>query len=99
MSDTDTMLHLVAYDISSDRLRTKIHKLLERYGSWTQFSLFECFLSHRQSIKLIDEITALLQTIKDDSSHVRFYIMSRDDAQRTVTIGGEPPHEAEVFIT
>ena len=95
MSHAETMLHLVTYDIPGDRLRTKIHKTLERYGTWTQFSLFECFLSHQQSIQLLGEIRELTQNAE---AHVRIYALSRDDAKRTVTIGGSPPKEEEVFI-
>lgn len=95
MTDIETMLHLVAYDIPNDKLRTKVHKLMERYGQWTQFSLFECFLSHKQSVKLIGEVQELIQ---DQQAHVRIYALSRDDVARTITIGGTPPHEAEVFI-
>ncbi len=95
MSHAETMLHLITYDITSDRLRTKVHNLLESYGTWTQFSLFECYLSHKQSVTLLGEIKALLN---DDEAHIRIYMLSRDDAKRTVTIGGELPHEDEVFI-
>jgi len=96
MSHAETMFHIVAYDISNDRVRTRIHKLLERYGTWTQFSMFECFLSRKQSVKLVAEIKDLLQ---EHEAHVRIYTLSSDDVQRTITIGGEPPCEADVFIT
>ncbi len=95
MSHAETMLHLVTYDISDDRLRTRLHKTLERYGTWTQFSLFECFLSHKQAIQLLGEIKELTQ---DADAHVRIYTLSRDDAKRTITIGGVPPKEEQVFI-
>ena len=36
-----TTLYVVAYDIPSDKRRTKVHKILCGYGAWTQFSLFD----------------------------------------------------------
>ncbi|MEX0269390.1 CRISPR-associated endonuclease Cas2, partial [Leptolyngbyaceae cyanobacterium UHCC 1019] len=39
-------MHLViSYDISEDKRRTKIHKILKSYGQWMQFSVFECDLT------------------------------------------------------
>ncbi|GIK65484.1 MAG: hypothetical protein BroJett018_32780 [Chloroflexota bacterium] len=93
----DTMLHLIAYDIPQElpRIRNKLHKLLGRYGTWTQFSLFECFLTKKQSVKLIDEIKTLL---KQETGHVRIYVLSKDDVERTITLGGTPPHEPNTYI-
>jgi CRISPR-associated protein Cas2 len=96
MSQDDTTFHVIVYDISGDRLRTKVHSLLERYGTWTQFSLFECFLSAKQSVKLQGEIRAL---IEDAQAHIRIYMLSKDDVRRTITIGGEMPRRDDVFIT
>ncbi len=91
----DTMLHLIAYDVSKDKTRTKLHKLLCRYGEWTQFSLFECFLTAKQAVKLIAEIKAI---ISQDQGHVRIYVLSRDDVKRTVTIGGALPTEDQIYV-
>ena len=33
---------LISYDISEDKRRTKIHKMLKSYGQWMQYSVFEC---------------------------------------------------------
>jgi len=38
-------LYVIAYDIPSNRRRTKVHKVLCGFGQWTQYSLFECYLT------------------------------------------------------
>ena len=43
-------LYVVAYDISDDKRRTKIHKILKGFGQWTEFSLFECFLTKKEIV-------------------------------------------------
>ena len=44
--------YVIAYDIPDDKRRTKIHKVLLGFGKWTQYSLFECFLSRKDLILL-----------------------------------------------
>ncbi|MFM7575972.1 MAG: CRISPR-associated endonuclease Cas2, partial [Microcystaceae cyanobacterium] len=41
------MFVVVSYDISEDKRRTKVHKILKSYGQWMQFSLFECDLTEK----------------------------------------------------
>jgi len=43
--------YVIAYDIPDDRRRTKVHKILLGYGTWTQYSLFECFLTRKQLVQ------------------------------------------------
>ena len=43
---------IVSYDISEDKRRTKIHKILKSYGQWVQYSIFECQLTDTQYAKL-----------------------------------------------
>jgi CRISPR-associated protein Cas2 len=91
----DTTLYLVAYDISNDRRRTKLHKLLCGYGEWTQFSLFECFLSRTELLALRDKIDHLLNPKEDN---VRFYHLCAACVKKTETVGSEAPEEKTVFI-
>ncbi|HEU5378541.1 MAG TPA: CRISPR-associated endonuclease Cas2, partial [Ktedonobacteraceae bacterium] len=43
--DRQSTLYVIAYDISDDRRRTNVHSILKGFGQWTEFSLFECFLT------------------------------------------------------
>ena len=45
-------LYVIAYDIPSDRRRTKVHKTLCGFGQWTQYSLFECHLTDKELVAL-----------------------------------------------
>lgn len=64
MSDNrTTTLYVVAYDISSDKWRTKIHKILSGFGHWTQFSFFECFLSENLKYTLMVPTYGILKPL------------------------------------
>ena len=52
---------VVTYDISEDKRRTKIHKVLSSYGQWMQFSVFECSLSATQYTKLRNRLNKLIK--------------------------------------
>ena len=39
------MRYLISYDISDDKIRSRISRLLEAYGSRVQRSVFECVLA------------------------------------------------------
>ena len=69
MSQGNTFF-VVAYDIPSDKRRTKVHKLLSGFGQWTQYSLFELFLSDRELVLLQNRLEKLLSPEQDS---VRFY--------------------------
>lgn len=60
---------VITYDISEDRIRTRVYKILEKYGAWKQYSVFELEIDEVQRIKLEDEIKAQI----DSGDRVRFY--------------------------
>ncbi|MBP8250778.1 MAG: CRISPR-associated endonuclease Cas2 [Herpetosiphon sp.] len=91
----DKTLYLIAYDIPQDRRRTKVHRLLCGYGAWTQFSLFECWLTKKQLV----EMRAKLHTLIDDSEDsVRLYGLCVGCVARTETIGSSKPRQPDVFM-
>lgn len=73
------MLVLVAYDLSNDRTRRRVAKLLSGYGTRVQRSVFECHLSKKERGHLEDRLAACL----DDapvagplgSRSVRLYVL------------------------
>jgi CRISPR-associated protein Cas2 len=89
------MLYLVAYDISDDKRRTKVHKLLCGFGQWTQYSLFECFLDEKEYILLQHRLRAILNHTEDN---VRFYPLCRACQTQVETIGSSPPEENTVYL-
>jgi CRISPR-associated protein Cas2 len=90
-----TTLYVVAYDIPSDKRRTKVHKTLSGFGKWTQYSLFECHLTGKQYLQMRQKLDRLLNA-KEDS--VRFYVLCAGCLAKVETVGGEKPKNEEVII-
>ena len=94
-SGGQTTCYVIAYDIPDDRRRTKIHELLLGYGKWTQYSLFECFLTRKQYVLLRAKLEEYLDSTQDS---VRFYPLSADSLSKVETVGGTPPTDDLFFL-
>lgn len=92
---TATTLYLVAYDIPNNKRRMKIHKALCGFGHWTQYSMFECFLTPRQYVQLRERLAALIDPQEDS---LRIYPLCADCVQRVETMGSAQPEDPVVFI-
>jgi CRISPR-associated protein Cas2 len=88
-------LYVIAYDIPSDRRRTKVHKALCGFGQWTQYSLFECHLTDKELLLLRGKLDKLLEPEEDS---VRFYHICAACMARVETVGSKKPAEESVFI-
>lgn len=66
---------VVAYDISNDRRRSRVVKILERVGVRVNFSVFECMLTDVQYARLQKEI---LDAIKKREDTVVYYPICMD---------------------
>ncbi len=95
VSSSLTMCYVIAYDIPDDRRRGKVHKVLSGFGTWTQYSLFECFLSKKELVLLKSKLAKHLRE-KEDS--VRFYPICASCLDKVETVGGTPPTEDVLFI-
>lgn len=91
----ETTLYVVAYDIPSDKRRTKVHHILCRYGAWTQYSLFECWLTRRQFIELRANLS---KHLKEQEDSVRFYPLCGACQHKVITVGSRRPHEEVTVI-
>src|SRR5438132_8741662 len=94
-STNQPMCYVVAYDIPDDRRRTKIHQILMGFGQWTQYSLFECFLSRKDLILLQSKLSEHLIAVQDS---VRFYPLCAACVEKVETIGGPPPQDVLVYV-
>lgn len=94
-----TLFYLIIYDLpdskAANKRRTRLHKLLSGYGQWTQFSVFECFLTAMQFAKLQAEVETL---IKPSEDLVRIYILDAGSVRRTITYGSEQPRQEAAMI-
>jgi len=94
MSTSQTTFYVVAYDISSNRRRTKIHKILSGFGQWTQFSLFECYLTEKEHLTL----QAKMEKVVEEKDRIRLYPLCKNCLQKIETTGMALPSEAQVYI-
>lgn len=95
MAETDKAFYVIAYDIPSDRRRTKVHDMLQGFGRWTQFSLFEAWLTRKQLLILQQR---LARHLKESEDHVRFYSLCTACVNKTETVGGAKPQDDKVFV-
>ena len=90
-----TSCYVIAYDIPNDKRRTKVHKILLGYGKWTQYSLFECFLTRKDLVLLRSKLTEHLVAQEDS---VRFYSLCANCVSKVETVGGPPPADTVLFL-
>jgi CRISPR-associated protein Cas2 len=94
-ANSQTTCYVIAYDIPNDRRRTKVHDILLGYGTWTQYSLFECFLTEKEVLRLYSKLSKLV-VAKEDS--VRWYPLCASCVSKVTTIGGPRPTEDIVYV-
>ncbi len=92
---SQTQFFVVAYDISSNKRRAKVHKILSGFGEWTQYSLFELFLTDKELVLLQNKLEKVLDSRSDS---VRFYPLCGACVKRVETVGSEPPREKRLYI-
>lgn len=56
---------LIAYDITDDKRRTKLHGKLKGFGEALQYSLFRCTLSPSERLRLRTEVWDLIDHATD----------------------------------
>jgi len=95
MGSGHTLFYVVAYDIPNDRRRTKVHKILSGFGRWTQFSLFECYLTEKERLTLQAKLDRVLNEAQD---RLRFYSLCEACLKKIETVGMEQPSEDAVYI-
>ena len=86
---------VVTYDISEDKRRTKIHKVLKSYGQWMQFSVFECVLTATEYARLRNRLDKLIQPEEDS---IRFYFLCECCQRKVERIGGESVRDDTIFF-
>ena len=88
-------LYVVAYDIQDDKRRTKIHKVLKGFGQWTEFSLFECFLTKKEVLQMRARLDKHLDPRSDK---VRIYTICDACLGKIETVGIPEPVEDTSYL-
>ena len=87
--------YVVAYDIPDDKRRTKVHKVLKGFGEWTEFSLFECFLTKKELLQMRAKLDKLLDSRTD---RVRIYTICDTCLTKIETVGIPEPVEQLSYL-
>lgn len=76
---------VISYDISDNKLRTKLAKLLEGYGVRVHYSVFECRLEYEKYRELYYQMKVYAEKFQEDS--IRIYRICRNCEQEIETLG------------
>ncbi len=89
----DRVLAVFCYDVSRDRARARLARLLEAEAVRVQESVFEAWMSRARAERVAARGARELGP--DDS--LRLYLLGPQDAVRTKTYGASAPVEAQEF--
>ncbi|MFH0988543.1 MAG: CRISPR-associated endonuclease Cas2 [bacterium] len=77
------MFYVVAYDIVSDRRRTKVAKILEDFGTRVQYSVFECNLTDAERKRLQKKLARYVET----GDSIRYYMLCASCKEKVDIVG------------
>jgi len=89
------MFIVVAYDISNDRRRTRLHKKLKSFGKPVQYSVFECILDS----KGLERMQQIIRNVIDKQQDlVRYYFLCEACRGRIEALNGEITQAPLIWI-
>lgn len=91
-----SMLFVVCYDVSDDKLRTQLSERLLDYGTRVQDSVFECLLDDELHARMIERIEGVKL---DNADRVRIYRICAKCVQEVRIYGpGEVTRDPEYYL-
>lgn len=78
---------VVTYDISKNKIRNKVFRILQSYGAWKQYSVFELELTDVQLVQMRGKIRAVIE----EHDKVRFYELCERCVGKILEIGERSP--------
>ncbi|MBQ9443435.1 MAG: CRISPR-associated endonuclease Cas2 [Lachnospiraceae bacterium] len=78
-------MYVISYDVEKDKIRNKIAKTLEDYGSRVQYSVFECRINQKQCDKLYAKLAKLMAD--EEEGNIRIYTVCANCEAKLATIG------------
>jgi CRISPR-associated protein Cas2 len=93
------MFYLICYDITNDRRRDRVSRLLEGYGMRVQKSVFECVLTPDQ-YALLQKRFQTKRYLNPNEDQLRFYPLSPRHRKLVLLLGVQPQRRVDdtVFI-
>lgn len=86
-------MYVISYDISVDKRRNKIFKLLKSYGRPRQYSLFECDISAKRYKELYSQLVALMDG--EEQGSIRIYNLCKSCSADIRVIGIKEEGQAD----
>lgn len=80
-------LCVVSYDIAKTKTRNQLSKVLEKYGSRVQYSVFECDLEYERFLLLCQDMMKVILDEKTDS--IRIYRICGKCEEQSVFLGNQ----------
>ena len=77
-------LTIVSYDVSDDRRRYRLVKVLEGYGVRVQKSIFECWLLPSQLLELKSRIAPFIHPSEDC---IAYYSLTQSNLSEIILLG------------
>ena len=93
-SQQQAPLYVIAYDISDNKERNSVDKVLQGYGFRVQKSVYECHLTRGQKKRLLAQLTAL----DIDTGHIRCYSISSRKIHKLGNVPNDIDEEYIYFI-
>ncbi len=95
MSHNHAKFLCVAYDVSDNKRRAKLHKTLKRFGTPVQYSIFECWLTEAQLAEMQTAVACLIEA----GDSLRYYDLCSACHRQTITLGtAETTRLKQVYI-
>ena len=85
---------VITYDIRKDKIRNKLFRLLERYGAWKQYSVFELEINPVHRVELFHSIPDLIE----DTDRVRIYELCERCQGKITEFGEVSPDKMRVVV-
>ena len=87
---------VIAYDISNDKRRTKLHNALLDHGTPVQYSVFECLLDEDGLARMKRAVGKIIRPRVDK---VRYYYLCQSCLKKVeITSGVEVLSEEEIIV-
>ena len=86
---------MICYDISDDKKREHVRKILSEYGDRMQYSLFECRLSEGDLLEIKGRLS---EAIDKRADSVRFYAICPACLEKIIVHGNSSQEKDEGFI-
>ena len=89
------MFYIVLYDISDDRKRNRVSKIILDFGSRVQYSVFECNLDD----DLLKKMTSRISKVVSEDDSIRIYALcAKCKASVKIFGSGKLTEDEEVYI-